>query len=125
MLDDLRTALLISLSILLVAVLYKRFRRAVMLRDLPAPMHAELVRVEVMYHPSRLRVHLSVPMEQEIHPAMLSEAHTPLHRWPSRRVARGEHVLELDLAGHGDGLYFFELSTATQRTERRFKLQLA
>lgn len=122
MLDNLRTALLISLSILLVVVLYKRFKRAVMARERPAPLHAELLLVEVMYHPARLRVHLSVPSAQEIHPVLLSDAHAPLHRWPSRQVAPGEHVLELELDGRGDGAYYFELATATQRTERRFKL---
>ena len=125
MLDNLRLALLISLSILLVVVLYKRFKRAVMMRERPAPMHAELLHVEVMYHPARLRVHLSVPSDQEIHPAMLSEAHAPLRRWPAQQVAAGQHVLELELDGHGDGAYYFELATATQRTERRFKLRFA
>ncbi|MFT3885588.1 MAG: hypothetical protein QM724_09200 [Flavobacteriales bacterium] len=123
--DNIRIALLISLSILLVAVLYKRFKQYVMVRDLPAPLHAELVRVEVMYHPTRLRVELIAPKDQEVMPAVLSETHAPVHGWPSRLVAQGQQVLELELPGRTDGVYFFELATESQRTERKFILRQA
>ncbi|HEX2617032.1 MAG TPA: hypothetical protein VHL57_05775 [Flavobacteriales bacterium] len=123
--ENLRYALLISLSILLLVVLYRRFKRYVMMRDLPAPLHAELVRVEVMYHPTRLRVELSVPNDQEVFPAVLTEHHAPLHGWPTQAMLRGQHVLELPFEGRADGVYFFELATFSQRTERRFILREA
>ena len=123
--DNIRHTLLITLGILLVAVLYKRFKRYVMIRDLPAPLHAELVHVEVMYHPTRLRVEMTVPRDEDVTPAVLSEQHEHLHDWPARRVHQGHSVLELPLEGRMDGTYFFELATATQRTERKFTLRQA
>lgn len=123
--ENLRLALLISLSILLIVVLYKRFKQYVMQRDLPAPLHAELVRVEVMYHPTRLRVEVTVPNDQEVRPAMLSETHEHLHGWPACVLPKGPGVLELPVNGRPDGTYFFELATQSQRTERRFTLRQA
>lgn len=125
MVENLRIAAIISLSIMLVVVLYRRYKVRVMAHELPAPLHAELLHVEVMYHPLRLRVHFSVPSDQEIMPAMLSEQHLPLHSWATVRVKKGEHVLELDLRHGRDGAYFFELATADQRTERRFNVRNA
>ena len=42
-LDLLRNALLITLSILVLVLLFRRFRQRVLLRDMPAPRHAELL----------------------------------------------------------------------------------
>ncbi len=119
----LRLTLLITLSILFVVLLYRRFKGRVMARELPAPQHAQLIALEVMYHPARLRVELSVPSEQDIFPVMLTTAHAPLHTWPTEQFAKGQHVMELPLNGHGDGEYFFELGTSSQRTVRKFNVR--
>ena len=129
--DVLRSALLISLPILLVAVLWKRFKQRVMARDLPSPSHAELVGLEVAYHPSRVRALVKIPAAelgfavQEIRTALLDEHYQTVHRWTDERLLEGEHWIERPLVDHADGLYFFEMSTATQRTVRQFRLQQA
>ncbi len=122
-LDELRITLLISLSILLVAVLFRRFRRKVMAQDLPAPQHVELIGLQVAYHPVRLRVEVSIPARQELHPRLVDRDHAPLHAWPSLTLGDGEHVFELSLPGLADGEHYFELATSTQRTVRVFRLQ--
>lgn len=123
--EDLRTVLLITLSILVVAVAYRRFKQYVMLHHGPAPRHLELLAVEVMYHPARLRVHVSMPAQGTLAAAMLSQAHQPLLAWPDADVAQGEHVLELPLGEDLEGPYFLHLSSATQRMERRFIVRRA
>lgn len=125
MLDTFRNALLISLIILLVVMLYRRLKQRVLARDLPAPMHAELVRLEVMYHPARLRVEFTLPKEQRIHPALLSDTHQHLHAWASEEIPSGTRIMELPLTDRTDGAYFFQLATDSQRTERRFILRQA
>lgn len=123
MLADIRLTLLISLTILVLVLLYKWFKRRVMMHDLPTPVHAELVSVEVMYHPSVLRVEVVMPRKEELFPAMLSSVHAPLRHWDTVVVDQGRHVLELPLDAHGAGTYYFELATTGQRTERRFTLR--
>lgn len=122
-LDDLRITLLVSLSLLLVAVLYRRFRRQVLARDLPAPLHAELAGLQVGYHPPRLRVEVSMPSRQELFPRIVDRDHAPLHAWTSLTLAAGDHAFELALPPMADGEHYFELATATQRTVRVFRLQ--
>jgi hypothetical protein len=119
----LRTALLITLSILLVLVLVRRFRRKVLLSDVPAPAHAELKALTVAYHPARLEVLLNVPLDQTIGTGILDEAHRPLHSWEGKVLASGVHRLALDLPALTDGSYFLEMTTSTQRTVRQFRLQ--
>ena len=119
----LRLTLLISLSILFIVLLYRRFKERVVARDLPARQHAELIALEVMYHPARLRVEVIVPNEQELFPAMLTPAHAALHAWPSGFFSKGRHVMELSLNGYGEGEYFFELGTSSQRTVRKFNVR--
>jgi hypothetical protein len=121
--DDLRVTLLISLSFLLVAILYRRFKRKVLADDLPAPLHAELVGLQVAYHPQRLRVEVSMPSRQELHPRLVDRAHVALHTWPSLTLGEGEHTFEVTLPALPDGEHFFELATSTQRTVRVFRLQ--
>ena len=121
----LRTALLITLSILLVAVVWRRFKRKVMANDMPAPMHAELLALDVAYHPSRLIVVLQVPSEQAIGTQVLNGTHAPVHAWDHRTFKQGRHVFEQPLPDLVDGAYFLEMSTATQRTVRQFRLQQA
>ena len=82
MLSDIRLTLLISLTVLVIVLLFKWFKRRVMMHDLPTPIHAELVSVEVMYHPLMLRVEVSMPKKEELFPAMLTDAHQPLHNCP-------------------------------------------
>lgn len=121
--DDLRVTLLISLSVLLVAILYRRFRKQVLARDLPAPLHAELVGLQVAYHPARLRVEVSMPSRQELHPRLVDRAHVPLHAWPTLTLGEGTHTFEVTLPALPDGDHYFELATSTQRTVRIFRLQ--
>lgn len=123
--EDIRTTLLITLSVLVVVVAYRRFKQYVKLRHAPVPQHVELVALEVGYHPPLLRAQVSMPAAGEIFPAMLSPVHAPLRSWPAMQVGKGEHVLELPLAEDVDGPYFFEIATATQRTERKFTVRRA
>jgi len=123
MLADIRLTLLISLTILVLVLLFKWFKRRVMLRDLPVASHAELVSVEVMYHPTALRVEVVMPRKEELFPAMLSSVHAPLQKWAAVVVDPGRHVLELPLDACEEGTYYFELASSSQRTERRFNLR--
>lgn len=120
--DNLRLTLLITLSILFVAMLWKRFKQRTMANDLPAPSHAEVLSLHVLYHPERLRVQVKVPSVQELVPAVLNDRHAQQFVWPSVRAEKGSHVLELPLSALADGDHFFELCTDTQRTVRRFRL---
>ena len=122
---NIRTALLITLSILLVVILWRRFRQRVLANDMPAPLHAELLGIQLAYHPARLRVDLKVPREQLIQTRLLDQAHAPFHTWNEERVKTGTHTLERDLPSMADGVYFLEMATATQRTVRQFRLQQA
>lgn len=125
MLADFRTALLITLVILLVVIAVRRFKQYVKLHHSPVPQQVELVAVEVTYHPLMLRVQMTMPRPEEVFPAMLSHVHGPVHKWPAVQVAQGDHVLELPLADQAEGTYFFEIATSTQRTERRFTVRQA
>lgn len=122
---NVRTALLITLSVLVVAMLWRRFRQYVLAKDMPAPLHAELLELQLAYHPVRLRVALKVPGEQVIHTRLLDQAHTPVHTWDEARLAQGEHDLERVLPPLADGIYFLEMATSTQRTVRQFRLRQA
>ena len=120
-----RTALLITLSILLVAVLWKRLRLHVLHRDMPAPLHAEVLRIELAYHPARLLVRLKIPSDQVVCTRLLDQAHAPLHRWADEKLPTGDHDLLRPLPALTDGVYFLEMATSTQRTVRQFRLQQA
>ena len=122
---NVRTALLITLSVLLVVILWRRFRQRVLAKDMPAPLHAELTGIELAYHPARLIVRLKVPDEQTIRTRLLDTEHQGFHEWAQERLSRGEHELERPLPRLADGPYFLEMSTATQRTIRQFRLQQA
>lgn len=123
LIENVRLTLLLSLTILVVALLWRRFKRNVMARDLPAPLHAELLGLQVAYHPARLHVEVLVPLDQELHAHLVDRDHSPLYAWPSRTFTPGEHTFELPLPALEDGEHFFQLSTATQRTVRLFRLQ--
>jgi len=125
MIDTLRTTLIITLSILVVVILVRRYKRHIHLHHMPVPQQVKLVAVEVMYHPPMLRVQVSMPQPEEVFPAMLSEAHAPLLKWPAVVVEKGVQVLELPLQADAEGCFFFEIATSTQRTERRFMVRRA
>lgn len=125
MLETFRTALLITLSLLVVIILFRRFKKYWRQHHMPVPRHMELLALEVMYHPLLLRIAVSVPAEVELHPALLSAGHERLHAWPAQRLGQGEHVLELPLDPGANGAYVFEIATGTQRTERRFMVRPA
>jgi len=122
-LGNIRTALIISLSILLVLVLWRRFKRRVVASEMPVPLYAELIAVQVEYHPARLRVVIAVPRDQIVHTTLLDGSHAHLHTWDELRLQRGDSTLHLTLPSLADGDYHLEMRTATQRTVRRFRLQ--
>lgn len=125
MIENIRTTLIITLSILVVVLAVRRFRQYVKRYHTPVPQQMELLAIEVAYHPMVLRVQVSMPREEELWMAMLSDRHAPHSSWPSVRLAKGDHVLELPLHEDADGIYFFELASPTQRTERRFIVRRA
>lgn len=122
-LETLRTALLISLTLLLVVVLYQRFRRGVRANDLPVARHAELRSLEVAYHPARLLVVVHVPEPQRLMTGLSRNGQEEEHQWPEEAFPAGTHRFERPLPTLAPGTYQFELRTATQRTVRRFRLQ--
>lgn len=121
----LRTALLITLTILLVVVAFRRFKRSVLSKDMPAINHAELLFLDVEYHPSRLRVRMHMPNNELLHMALLDEQHAQLHTWAESPLAKGEHDMALMLPTLQDGLFYLEVRSTTQRTVRGFRLQQA
>jgi len=125
MLEDFRLTLLITLSILVVVILVRRLKQHIRIHHMPVPQHVELQHVEVMCHPVLLRVQMNMPRAEEVFPAMLTQAHAPVRSWPAVRMEKGEQVLELPLEAGTEGIFFFEIATATQRTERRFIVRQA
>jgi len=121
-LENLRNALLITLSIVLLVLLYKRFKRYVTERQLPQVLHAELLDLSVAYHPARLLIDLRTPEPVDLHFALLDEGHRSCHEWPSIAASAGVSELELQLPDVTDAIYFLEVRTATQRTVRQFRV---
>lgn len=121
--STLRTALLITLTLLALVMLFRRLKRAVLLKDVPAINHAELISLDVQYHPSSLRLVMQMPEEELIHMTLLDGAHAPLHSYQDERLPQGEHQLLRELPALQDGFYFLEIRSATQRTVRGFRLQ--
>ena len=115
----------ISLSLLFVAMVFRRFKRNAMLEERPVASHAELVSLHVEYHPERIRVEVLLPGPEEVRAAMLDLGHQPLHSWPALPKDEGRHVLELPIGPAPDGEYYFELATTSQRTVRKFRLKRA
>lgn len=125
MLEDFRLTLLITLSILVVVIVVRRVKQYIRTHHMPVQQHVELQAVEVMYHPVQLRVQMNMPHAEEVFPAMLTHTHAPVRSWPAVRMEQGEQVLELPLEAGTEGTFFFEIATATQRTERRFIVRQA
>jgi len=122
---NVRTALIVSLSVLVLLILWRRLRQHILAKDMPAPLHAELLALDLAYHPARLLVRLKVPGEQLISTRLLDHAHAPMHAWEDVHLAVGDHELERALPSLADGTYFLEMATSTQRTVRQFRLQQA
>lgn len=122
-LETIRTALIITLSILAVVVGLRKFKRSVLAKDMPAPLHAELTALELSYHPARVRVELKVPASQQIQFNLLDAEHGVIHPWNDVHLSGGQHSVELLLPERPDGAYFLEMRTDTQRTVRQFRLQ--
>jgi hypothetical protein len=123
--DHLRTALLISLSLLFMAMIFRRFKRKAMNEERPVASHAELLALHVEYHPERIRIEVLLPGPEEVRPAMLDKGQQPFHIWPAISKEEGRHVLELPIGPAPDGEYYFELATSSQRTVRKFRLKRA
>ena len=122
-LDLLRNVLLITLSILVLALLFRRFRQRVLAREMPAPRHAELLELRVSYHPARFLARVRLPAAQRVSLVLRDAAQGELRSWPDEDLGAGDHELERPLDGIPDGDLHLEVRTATQRTVRRFRLQ--
>ena len=118
-----RTALLITLSILLVVVLLRRFRRGVIAKDLPVNAHAELLSLDVAYHPARLQAVVRVPIDQILHTGLVDEQDHHSFAWTEVPVKSGTQTLERPLPPLEDGVHRFEMRTTTQRTVRQFTMR--
>lgn len=123
MIESIRTALLITLSILVVVIVVRRFRQYVRIHLHPVPQQVHLRAVEVMYHPLRLRIALHLPAAEAVSPALLGQDHSLLRTWPAKHLQAGDHALELPMEEVPEGHYSIELATGTQRTERRFTVR--
>ncbi len=119
----LRTALIITLVLVLIGMIVQRIRRRVYEASIPAISHVELLSLEVVYHPSRLHVVVKVPNGQTIRTSLLDERYQESFSWPERQLDKGIHTLERTLPAVDNGTYYLEVSTATQRTVRQFRLQ--
>lgn len=120
---NIRSALLISLSIFLVVILWRRFRQRVVARDLPALSHLELLQLQVAYHPARLSVEVSVPSPQTLQSHLLDAQHRLMHSFHAEELRRGKHWVSYELPSMADGTYHLQLDTGTQRTVRQFRLR--
>lgn len=123
--ENLRIALTITLSILLLLVLFRRFRDRVMRHDLPVAGHAELIGLQVAYHPARLLVRVRMPQARSLSWTLLDHSHQELHRWPDQLLHAGEQAVELTLDARADGIYHLQMASDSQRTIRRFRLAQA
>jgi hypothetical protein len=119
----LRTSLIITLSILLLAIIAGRLRRRIYVASVPAPLHAKLISLEVAYHPSRLHLVVDLPARQLLRTSLLDQQHNVRYAWPEGQLEKGLHAFDRDLPPLADGIYFLELATPTQRTVRQFRLQ--
>lgn len=122
-LENVRIALLISLSLLVVAVAYRRFRRHVLARHMPVMQHAELGGLTVAYHPLRIRAEVKVPARQSIRFVVLGPDHGELHSWPGMELQAGGHTIELDMLPGRAGDHYLELRTDSQCTVRKFTIR--
>jgi hypothetical protein len=121
-LENLRNALIITLGVVLLVLLYRRFKQYVRERHLPQVLHAELIQVQVAYHPVRLLVELRAPEAVDLQFAALDAGHNTAHKWHPIRAQAGIATLELALPVLEDGVHFLEMRTHTQRTVRQFRL---
>lgn len=121
--DQLRLTLLISLSLLFTVMVWRRFKRRVVRDERPVALHAELLALQVEYHPERIRIEVSLPGPEELRLSMLDLRNDRVQQWPALSKAAGAHLLELPVNGAPDGEYYFELATSSQRTVRKFRLK--
>ncbi|MFZ1688119.1 MAG: hypothetical protein WAU70_11890 [Flavobacteriales bacterium] len=119
----LRVVLLITLSAMVLWLLYRRFRYNTLQKHVPVVRHAELTGLNVGYHPNRLLVSLQLPGEQQLAADVLNDRWERVHGWPMRLVEVGAQRLELPLDGLADGTYYLRLLSEGQSTERQFILR--
>lgn len=122
-LSTLRWVLLVSLSITLVFVWYRRFRVNTLANEVPVVKHAELTQLDVAYHPERLKLSMTVPRDQEMHAAVLDEGWNEVKRFPARLLERGRPEWVLEVSGLAPGRYYVRLTSSGQSTERMFILR--
>ncbi|MBX2979223.1 MAG: hypothetical protein KF905_08020 [Flavobacteriales bacterium] len=119
----LRTALIITLSIMVVVLGWMRLRQWMLVRDVPVIKHTELEDLVVAYHPERLHLVVRVPTKQTLNTVLLDASHKQLFQWDDLVLEAGRHTYELQLPELADGSFRLAIHTATQRTERSFRLQ--
>lgn len=124
-LSVLRIVLLVSLSAMVLFLLYRRFRFNTLQKHVPVVRHAELTELLVAYHPNRLLLSLHLPNEQHLAADVLNDRWEQVHAWPRRVVPLGVQQLDLPLEGLTDGTYYLRLLSAGQSTERKFTLRSA
>lgn len=121
-LSTLRWVLLVSLSITLLFVWYRRFRVNTLSKEVPVVKHAELTQLDVAYHPERLRLSMTVPRAQEMHAAVLDDGWNEVKRFPARLLEQGRPEWVLEIGGLLPGRYYVRLTSSGQSTERMFIL---
>lgn len=119
----LRIVLLVSLSGMVLFLLYRRFRFNTLQKHVPVVRHAELTELMVGYHPNRLLVSLLLPNEQHLAADVLNDRWERVHEWPGRVMPMGAQKLDLPLDGLADGTYYLRLISVGQSTERKFILR--
>lgn len=122
-LSTLRWVLLVSLSITLLFVWYRRFRVNTLSKEVPVVKHAELTRIDVAYHPERLKLSMTVPRTQEMHAAVLDEGWNEVKQFPAHLLEQGRPEWVLEISGLRPGRYYVRLTSSGQSTERMFILR--
>lgn len=122
-LSTLRWVLLVSLSITLLFVWYRRFRITTLAKEVPVVKHAELTQLDVAYHPERLKLSMTVPRTQEMHAAVLDEGWNEVKRFPAQLLEEGRPEWVLEVSGLAAGRYYIRLTSSGQSTERMFILR--
>ena len=116
----LRIVLLVSLTGLVLWLLYRRFRYNTLMKHVPVVRHAELTGLQVGYHPNHLSLTVRLPRDQIMDADLLNDRWEPVRTWPGRELQAGSQRWDLPLDGMSDGTYYLRLLSAGQSTERQF-----
>lgn len=122
-LGALRIALLVSLTGMVLWLLYRRFRYNTLMKHVPVVRHAELTGLHVGYHPNRLLLTVQLPREQTLDADLMNDRWETVRQWPGRELQAGSQQWDLPLEGMSDGTYYLRLISAGQSTERQFTIR--